>query len=294
MSNGTALYETDFRVTGHRTFQALRIFCDLANKTISDSLTQLNSSQYTSVYLTPPELLQSQSQTMINQFRSSMENSYLLSLSMIQGVTQANALLSGLQTNYKLSVISGTDNVLSVAKKYNGCSCDVSPTCIEQFAIYNYSNAATLFKVPGFYIGCNIIGSLFQSNLECFFNQTCVNELKTYLSLLAVNSSALNSSSPSVYFENSTIKDLLDNLMIEKWNTTFMYENYYEECRPRDCTYTTRTGHTVSHILNIMFLIIGVLIPVLKLVISLLVKIIGCCIRKPSGQVVPETIIAHT
>ena len=293
-TNDTAIYETDFRVTGPRAFQALRILCELANRTISDSLTWLYSSQYVSVYLAPSELLQSKIKTLITQFRSSTKNSFLLSLSMIQGATQANALFSGLQTNYKLSVMPGIDNVLSVAKKYNGCSCDVSPTCIEQSVIYDHSNAAKFFKVPGFYTGCNVIESLLQSNLECFFNQMCINTLQSYLLLSPIVLPALSSSLPKKYLVNSTIQELLNNLMIKKWTASFTYTEYHKQCQPTQCSYTVDTRYDTIYIVIIMFLITGGPIPVLKFFISILMKIIACCIRKSTRQIIPETMTIPT
>jgi hypothetical protein len=56
---------------------------------------------------------------------------------------------------------------------------------------------------------------------------------------------ALNSSSASRYSVNSTIKDLLDQLMIEHWYSSLIYENYYTACHPVTCTYTYETRNNV-------------------------------------------------
>jgi hypothetical protein len=38
---------------------------------------------------------------------------------------------------------------------------------------------------------------------------------------------ALDTSLSSRFLKNSTIEDLLDELMIEEWNPSIMYENYF-------------------------------------------------------------------
>jgi hypothetical protein len=55
---------------------------------------------------------------LINQFRSSLTNNFLLFLAMIQDTTQANALFSALQSNYYLYVQRGRINDhISISRK---------------------------------------------------------------------------------------------------------------------------------------------------------------------------------
>jgi hypothetical protein len=89
-----------------------------------------------------------------------------------------------------------------------------------------------------------------------------------------MNVTALDSSVPSKYSTNSTIKDLVDNLMIEQWNATPIYEQYYNECQPTQCTYTVQTRNDIIYTISALFGIAGGLITVLKLVVPRLVKII--------------------
>src|SRR5690349_13032097 len=92
-----------------------------------------------------------------------------------------------------------------------------SSACIVQSSIYQYPNKTSLFNVSGFYTGCYVIEALLQSTLECFYNQQCIDELKTHLSLTStLNLTALDSSLRNNYSKNSTIKDLVGNLMIEQ------------------------------------------------------------------------------
>jgi len=182
MSTGIK-FPYDFRSTSPSAFQALAMFCNSIQATIVDNLSRFYSNQYVSVYVTPVTpftYFADQIQSPIQQFISSTTNSFLLSLSMIRGTIQGNALFSGLQTNYEQMVQNGYVSLL--VQNYHGCNCASSAACIFQSAIYNYPNVTSLFNIPGFYTGCYVIESLLQSNLQCFFNQTCINILQTYLS----------------------------------------------------------------------------------------------------------------
>ncbi|CAF1031674.1 unnamed protein product [Adineta steineri] len=213
MTNGATLYGDDFRVTSPYAFRALLMFCELVNNTIANNLVQFYSNQYFSRSVIPLALFEEQTEVKVFQFISSTTNNFLLSLQMIRETTQVNALFSGLQTNYQLYSSTGSGNVFVTAKTYDGCSCSLSDTCIQQSSIYNYNTTTILFNVAGFYTGCNVIESLLQSNLECFYNQTCIDKLQNYLQSSPTYVSALSSSLYSRYLETTIINDLLDNLM---------------------------------------------------------------------------------
>ena len=270
----------DFRVTGKSAFRALNTFCDLISDTISDSLTRFYSSQYVSAFVTPPELFQTKTESLVDQFRSSLTNSFLLSLSAIRSTTQGNALFSAEGTNFKIVVPIDTNTLYTVSHSYGNCSCSSSGTCIFQSSIYHLPNTPSLYTVPYFYIGCYVIEALLRSRLWCFYNQDCVNELHIHLSSsLLMDVNALDSSAPSEYSENSTIQELIDNLMIEEWTLITMYDRYYNECQPTHCTYALETRNDIIYIFTTLFGIAGGLITVLKFVVPRSIKLI----RKKQG-----------
>jgi hypothetical protein len=285
----TWLQGGDFRITSPHTLGTLKIFCDLSNRTISDSLIPLYSNQYVSALVISLALFQSEIKSLVDQFRSSMTNSFLLSLSMIRETTQANALFSALQTNYKLTFATDRTTLLTQVIDYDGCPCFFSATCTTRSSILDHLSPKSLFDVPGLRMGCYMIESLLQSTLECFYSQTCIDTLRSYLT---VSSSmpviALNASLSSVYNVNSTIQELVDNLMIEQWNASPTYERYYNECHPTQCTYTFETRNDLIYIFTTLFGITGGLTTVLKLIVPRLVKFIMYCIQKQRTRVVPE------
>jgi hypothetical protein len=143
------VFNNDIRWIGPYAFQALNGFCQSINKTIVDSLEQFYSNQYISASVTPSHLFQSQVQSLVDQFRSSITNNYLLSLSLIRDTTQNNGLFSGEWTNYELYVSDDTE-VFSNARSYGNWSCASSATCIGPIGIYNYPSSQTLLDVPRF------------------------------------------------------------------------------------------------------------------------------------------------
>jgi hypothetical protein len=285
IGNGT-VFINDFRVTSPSSFQALNAFCVLVNQIISNRLIQFYSSQYVSASVTPSNVLQLQTKAFISQFISSTTNDFLLSLSMIRNTTQSNSLLSGKLTNYRPYSDSLSNVIIRNPESYGDCTCSSSATCISESVIRDPSDYTNvLFSVPDFYIGCYTIEALLQSSLQCFYNQTCIDELQSYFIVSSImNVTSLNVSLSSVFLPNSTIGDILDQLMVEEWNSSSIYENYYSECQPKQCGYTLTTKNSVIYIVTTVIGLIGGLITVLTFVVPYLVEFSIFSINKWKGR----------
>ncbi|CAF1483932.1 unnamed protein product [Adineta steineri] len=272
-ARGTAtLNGDDFRASGSFIFQALNAFCQLSNQTISNRLIQFYSSQYVTVSVTPLEVFQSQTQAFVSQFISSTANNFILSLLIIRNTTQSNGLLAGQLTNYGLYRQSN-NYVTSSSYSYNNCSCASSATCSYQFPIYDSKNSKVIFTVPGIYIGCYIIEALLQSNLQCFYNKTCINQVQSYFTkYLSMNLTTLDSSLLIQFGMNSTMQELVDELMVEEWNSSTIYDGYYNECQPSKCSYSYQTKNDAIYIITTLIGLVGGLITVLKLTVPRLIK----------------------
>jgi len=76
---------------------------------------------------------------------------------------------------------------------------------------------------------------------------------------------------------NTLISVILKNLMIESWNSSALYDRFYDSCAPSYCTYSKRTRtETVNSIILMLLSVIGGLTVVLRLITPHLVK---CIIR---------------
>ena len=271
----TNYFSDDFRWTGPYVFQALRMFCELTNTTMINSLDGFYSNQYVTASATPEQVFQAQSQQLIDQFKSSTINSFLLSLSLVRDTTQGNALFSGTKSNYQLRTYDNDIHVQPSSVVYSSCDCRYSSKCAEQAFIFMYPDPEILFSIPDFYMGCYVIEALLQSSLRCFHNQSCINGLEVYLYPPAGTTlTALNSSMQSRYSVSSTIESMINNLMIEEWNATIRYTKYYDACRPDKCSYRSDGRNDLIYIITIAIGIIGGLTTVLKFVVPWLVKLI--------------------
>ena len=274
--NVTLMYENDFRGNAPYLFRGLLMFCQSLNTIIFDSLKRFYSSQYISGSLISYELFQSQMDSQVLQFISSTTETFLLSLEMIQSATKSNALFSAYQTNYIFS-FSGLPYpaVRLASKKYGNCDCMVTPGCIQEETLLREESTTILYKVPGLKIGCYIIEALMQSTLECLYMQECIDQIRhsTSSSNQLINTTVLDSSLLSQYLPNTPIKTILDRLMVEQWNWSTTYKNYYEECQPYECTYTFEARNDFIYIITVIIGLIGGLVTVLKTIVPTVVKL---------------------
>ncbi|UJR18198.1 hypothetical protein I4U23_005099 [Adineta vaga] len=262
-------------------FETLNVFCSLINENIKNRLIQFYTNQYVTSSVVSEDILKSQVESFISQFISSTTNDFLLSLSRIRDTTQSNSLVSAWFINYDFVKVPGYIDIFVGTKYYRNCSCAFSSTCITESSIFDAVNKTVLFGVPGFFTGCYIIEALLQSDLRCFYDQTCLDRLRTYFfSPSPINFTALDESSLIHSFVNSTIQELLNHLIVEEWNKSIMYDKYFEDCKPKECIYTHVTRNSVIYIVTTLFGLIGGLITVLKLIIPRVVRFVAYCIRK--------------
>ena len=277
---------SDFRMVSSSIFETMKILCSLSNQTIFDSLSRFYSNEYVALSVTSKQLFQSQSQLLLNEFISSTLIAYLSTLQTIISTIKSNNLFSLLSSQYVFMKEPKTGALIKHEISYGGCYCSVE-NCIINTTIYDYPNATILFSTPGFYMGCSMVESLLESTLECFYNQTCIDTLESYVTKSSpMNASALDRSLISRFPINVTMQKLIDQLMIEKWNVSTMYESYYKECEPMQCTYTSVTKHGAIYVMTTILGLIGGLVTILMLVIPELVKfrirlvmIVRRCIR---------------
>ncbi|CAF1676640.1 unnamed protein product [Adineta ricciae] len=193
---------------------------------------------------------------------------------MARNITQSNALVSGQFTNF-MFIDQPSDNFSSYSQLYGNCTCALSATCVIPSTINQ------LFSVPGLYVGCYVIEALLQSNLQCFYNNTCIKRIQSYFDEVAgVNFTPLNTSLLNGSYENTTIEELLNELMVEKWNLSSSYKNYYNECQPSECSYSAVAKNSAIYIVTTVIGLIGGLIKILKFVVPYMIQFLWFLGRK--------------
>ena len=180
---------------------------------------------------------------------------------------------------------SGSPGSIAVRyKKYNSstCSCHDTPTCKEQAYVYTVGEINTkIYMVPGFVIGCYIFEGLLQSNLACFFNQTCVDQLRRAVDFTDnFTTSALDLLKLNEHEPNTTLEALMEVIMVERWTQNISYANYFTECHPMYCRYTYTRKYDILFIITTIIAILGGLSTILQIVVPNFVKLSQLIIEK--------------
>jgi hypothetical protein len=144
-----------------------------------------------------------------------------------------------------------------------------------QSSIYDFESEELIMDIPGFKVGCLVTEFLFQSTLECFYNQQCIDEIINYRYFPpSISVQPLDLSLFSQYSPTSTVQEIINNLMIDYWNASPIYERYYNECQPIQCIYTYETRNDLIYIVTTLFGIAGGLTTVLKLILPRLINLL--------------------
>jgi hypothetical protein len=102
----------------------------------------------------------------------------------------------------------------------SNCSCEQDTLCAHPARILTSRRDGPLpivrFTVPGVVSACYLVDSILQSNLICFYNQYCIDELIAIMgSPVVLNTVALNTTIPSQYKPDSILGEIIDQLMVE-------------------------------------------------------------------------------
>lgn len=274
VGDAPSLKAADFRILGIHLFLGLESMCRLAEDTIHLNLNQFKSNSYITSVVIDETNLQSQVDAIVQQFIATTSNSFANSLRMIRDTTHSNAHLTALMTNFHLFARPYSPHINSEEVSYDDrCYCSYDSTCTSQIAIYD-SNGMVIWKVPGILNGCYLLEALRQSNLACFYNRTCLNELDYYLnSSLSFSHQPLESTKLSRFLPSTTIGTAIDQLMVDRWTWTAHHAHYYRTCQPTECTYQLIARNSLIEIVTILIGLIGGLITALKILIPRIVRI---------------------
>ena len=181
-----------------------------------------------------------------------------------------------LGTNAYFQQVSGSVAVHSRIRAYNySCSCGFSSSCNISLGMYDSGSSAELWLVPGFVRGCFVMEALRQSHLECFYDDSCLQQLRSYFTSTNLSElPLLDSSIPSHFSINTSFGAILDEMMVESWNWSVHHEQYFEVCQPEECIYSILMRHDIVGVFTIMISLVGGLITALKLTVPRVVKII--------------------
>lgn len=252
---------------GFAVFQTLSSLCHVAEETITINLQHFFSRHYISTTTVTSSLLQNQFKEIFEQFITSITQSLLTSLKSIRATTQINGLMTAKFTNYDLGVWNSGRGLGRMQMTYDdNCSCAESSSCVTPAVMYAYYPEESRWVVPGFFCGCFVLEALLQSSLECFFDQACLHTFHQYVNVPSIFSSTplLNGRSMTRFAPTTTVRTILESLVVDQWNWSVIYSDYYGACLVSECTYTLVGKHDVIYILSTLIGLVGGLVTTLK------------------------------
>ncbi|CAF3998239.1 unnamed protein product [Rotaria sordida] len=294
--NTTYFSAYDFRTEGSAIFQSLESFCRLSKDYAIQSIDSFNKDLFISQEVLKESVFQSQINFITHEFQLSSPIEFTTELELIRKLIVGNRFLSALHTDY----VSGYTDVQDVGiqlqtinrvfpdARRSTCSCRTEIDCNVESMIfdefgqtdieYDPPENKTLMKIPGMLHSCLPVNTILLSTLECFYNQTCLNNL---VSLLPTTETftAMSEFEQSRYKLNSTIQTIIDNLMIEEWVINISYKKYYDQCAPISCTYFEDKKYDWKFVLTQLIGLLGSLIMVCSLIIE---NIVGFIQRRSS------------
>ncbi|CAF1258699.1 unnamed protein product [Adineta ricciae] len=284
----TSFFLGDFRTFGSAQFQALSAFCRLSTSNINQTIDYFYSNTLLSLEVFSEEILHAQTQASISQFQLKVADAFQTQLRLINFLTINNGLISSLRTNAFYLLQRDNQNLFSVSLYNLWYSQDDGSTCGCRVNICNRSLSgifsafrttypieagSLLLSIPGISSGCLPVTSILVSSLECFYNQTCIDQLLLYFPTNE-RFQAIPAHPQSIYNPESTIQTIVNNLMIENWTIGISYEKYYSERAPSSCTYLQIARYSVGFIIKRLISLLAGLVLILGLLISLVLKVI--------------------
>lgn len=287
----TSGFENDFREIGNSMFKMSGSFCNQTYTAIVDGLVIFNQKLFVTDRVMPLDEFNTRTQSEMDLFIISAKSAFKNSLEIRRQMTHGNVLLSAIVGNFQLNftitnssrVLVNTQYITVNSDSYN-CSCQQNTSCTVPAKIFTDRRSGPIpivrFVIPGMVLACYVIDSVFQSNLVCFYNQSCIDDLIAVLeSPVVLNTTALDITIPSQYKPDSTLGDIIEQLMVEEWIKESSHKAYYAQCNPTACTASYNDNNDFVVVFSSAIGIIGTLPAILHFIVPRVVKKLWSCCK---------------
>ncbi|CAF3135415.1 unnamed protein product [Rotaria sp. Silwood2] len=274
----------DILVVGHAYFNSLKILCALANTTVLNALFIFNETSFVNDQALAYEELLAHTQQILTQFESNTVAEFKRNLAIIRSLT-TTTYTAGYDNVYWYNIpwMSNTTEIyfLPAPAIIENCSCALSDECKNTISLYNYTSYLTVqplgiqFNISNMYKSCFILQSVLLSSLECFFDETCFDGIQERVNVivtsLVVNGSKLLTNSTR-FSPNTTVEEIINELMIETWYENVHYEDYYQQCAPKQCFFLLTLHNNALYVITTVIGLFGGLSVALKIIVPLIVS----------------------
>ena len=292
-------FARDFRSYGLLYFQLLSSFCSMVRTNVEDAQATFGSTLFVNSHLLSPDVYREQIVSVADTFIRTTHDQFLQMLNWIDVANQINSFLTGNNMNSQMSlvdnearmkdsqyyVVSNIDNddvVLSGV-----CSCGYRAIACR-LALLMYVNASEplrfsrhLKEIP---LGCIPLDGLMRSESNWWYDDGYMEMIRdTYAlvipAILPPLLQPLNGSIESK-FRGQKVSELLKNTFVETVATSKIeFGTFYHQCAPISCSYAIVSRRYLWLIVLLLASICDGLNEGLRLLIPLVGKWIGSCIR---------------
>ena len=281
-----SLTSKDILRHGPRFFINLKKFCKLMETIVSDASFIFNRSSLISLQVLSYDEFMARAEQILEQFKLNTvaESKRRLALMLSQTVT----MYTTGDTDVSWYNSSHLAYYQTVAKEIGSCSCGLmNDDCKEQLILYDYLQSEDdsfkpLLNVSSMFSSCFTVQSLLLSSLECFFNQTCAHPIvKTVrwpendwdnFPIMKITSTR--------FPPNMTIREMINEMMINTWDENIDYKGYYEQCAPQVCTYLLKSHNNALYVITTMIGLFGGLSVAFRIIVPSIVKWVRKRIRR--------------
>ncbi|CAF1395548.1 unnamed protein product [Adineta steineri] len=245
-------------------FQFLSHLCELATKSMNNTIDQLLSS-----FLLTNELLSSHEldmyiELLVDQTRLSAPVNFQNRLFLLRTASHATPIISTYGTNFRFIVPwlnANSSSAITYALTYdNNCSCALNMTCNTQAGFFS-QNGSVFIPIKGLKMGCTPSEALLGSTLECFYDSLCINRIQEYtiatdnsINIIDYSSLSINNSR---FLINSTVMDLINDLFTENWVTNINYPAYFSKCSPSSCSHSFKQRYSLIYTITLLIGLYG-------------------------------------
>ena len=255
----------DFRFFGPAFFNLLPKLCSLSKNTVDEALVVFNKTKYLSTTLTPEAEMLTRANASLSTLQTQIPEVFRQILQLTRDTTQSNQLLTASFTNaylkyyyeYSSDVTRNPLEIWWIYPSESTCNCGTSTTaCLITFEQYcQLSYLAPIVNcyafsheiIKGISIACDPMESALYSTLECLFDTVCLNVILLATQNFSItlggasgraSLTPLNRTLLSHFYPNTSLVDIVQALMIEKWTSTISFDSYFMQCHPDVCIYT--------------------------------------------------------
>lgn len=264
-------------------FQLLSTLCQMANETIEENLQIFYQTKFFTNQTLNESSFYTQIDLLIDQFKSTIPESYLRTLHLIRANSEINQFIVPLNSRFWVlnddysHLLYTMKPVLNEFIKKPNCEKDDNCPCL------NVSNGecvrrTMIFKafkpipIPGMSQVRFPLQSVLMSTLECFYNETCLFEITRHID--ATFSSTNFSILQLLHNQNQydEINKSVNQLFIQSWKNQSSYELYFNQCHPLTCQYSYQSKFDVIYVITTIIAFVGGLNTALKLLVPLIIK----------------------